>query len=469
MRTENESSISDILDLTDRIKEIHIAILYPVHRLGEKLFGPFPALEGLRIENSYGWPLLGDQVPSYPNLRWLSLVQSHPTFSIPIHSTRLNFVEIVYDSFWYPWGWADLSDALQSLPELQVLKLGNFPDPDTVPGRRISLPSVRRLTLQGPTARCIHFISALESPQISEFRLELWDVIDCVAMLGSVTDTLSTSPRTMGINRLPDHRYNAPAMTEIEVDQSMEILLSYQDALQSAAFQWNIQFVWNCRVSDPELLGIVDAVSEIRLLNMLESLLIYKCNVVPQGSWLNLLRRLDCVQTLTVGSCPASGMFWDLLKHEEDPHKNPPLLPMLRTIALISVDCSLGGWMPRGNGAPGNSYCDLDSARFFELLVCYLEMRITKLPELKLLACIGFSVAEIKLLRRLVDEVQWDGCGSIGASYPSHADPYFGLTINHQLLNSRPGYAEFDLTSDSEWLKLWPRFFDALDPRAGRW
>ncbi|KAJ6628556.1 hypothetical protein B0H10DRAFT_2209469 [Mycena sp. CBHHK59/15] len=277
---------------------------------------------------------------------------------------RLNFVEIVYNSFLYPLGWADLSDALQSLPELRVLKLGNFPDPDTVPGRRISLPSVRRLTLQGPTATCTHFIHALESPQISDFCLELWDVADCGTLFRSVMDTLSASPRTMAIDHLRRQRYNGPRMPEIDVG----LHFSYQDAVQNASFQWNIHFVWNSRVSDSDLLAITDAVSEIRHLETLETLLIYKCDVVPQGSWLTLLRRLDCVQTLIVGSCPASGMFWDLLKHAEDPRNSPPLLPMLRTIALIGVDFSLGGWMPRGHGAPGNSYSDLDGARFLELL-----------------------------------------------------------------------------------------------------
>ncbi|KAJ6628554.1 hypothetical protein B0H10DRAFT_2266268 [Mycena sp. CBHHK59/15] len=205
----------------------------------------------------------------------ISPVSPYIFYPHPFHAPELRGDSV--RSVLGPLQWAEFSDALQYLPELQVLKLSNFPDPDTVPGHRIS-------------SKC----------------------------------------------------YNSPRMPEIDVG----LHFSYQDAIQNAPFQWNIHFVWNSQVSDSDLLAITDAVSEIRHLETLESLLIYKCDVLPQGYWLTLLRHLDCVQTLIVGSCPAPGMFWDLPKHAEDPRNSPPLLPMLRTIALIGVDFSLGGWMP---------------------------------------------------------------------------------------------------------------------------
>jgi hypothetical protein len=116
----------------------------------------------------------------------------------------------------------------------------------------------------------------------------------------------------------------------------------------------------------------------------------------------------------------------------------------------------IGNWLPQlqpSNSAwfPTNSYFDLDNTRFLELLICYLELRTTPLARLVIRGCFGYTGEEVKLLRRLVGSVLWDGRGMIEGVYRANGDYVGALTVNHTLIARQKGYEELNLSEEDRW------------------
>ncbi|KAJ7200407.1 hypothetical protein GGX14DRAFT_330133, partial [Mycena pura] len=152
-------------------------------------------------------------------------------------------------------------------------------------------------------------------------------------------------------------------------------------------------------------------------LEHLECLMVNDWNTIPQVLWGPFLRRLKGLQTLAGNGSPPAGLFWNLVRQLES-GGDAPLLPSLRTIKIINVNCSAGNWLPQllrrpanPDALPINSHFDLDNTRFLELLICYLELRSSPLQRLSFWECFSYTGSEIKLLRRLVEDVVWDGRG----------------------------------------------------------
>ncbi|KAJ7238213.1 hypothetical protein C8J57DRAFT_1246634 [Mycena rebaudengoi] len=159
-------------------------------------------------------------------------------------------------------------------------------------------------------------------------------------------------------------------------------------------------------------------------------------------------------------------LFWALVHHLESTHVpasgegeagtgggSGALLPAMQTIRMINLNCGAGNWLPQLQpsnpaGLLTNSYFDLDNTRFLELLICYLELRAAPLARLVIRECFGYTGAEVKLLRRLVGSVLWDGWGMIEGVYQTNGDHVGALTINHTLISRQKGYEELNLSEE---------------------
>jgi hypothetical protein len=290
------------------------------------------------------------------------------------------------------------------------------------------------------------------------YDLDLWNVENIGEMFRTVLENLRRSPKSMFLHRKSGRSsdiecYHLPNYMDSGVYQHAIVGFAYADVRDLGAVTLDICFGWRLPLDDHELATIFTAVSEIALIDRIQWLLLVDWNTTPEGSWCTLLQRLVGLQTLVVSGAPASGLLWDLIKQMEGPSDDVALCPQLTEIEINTVDCCAGGWMPRRAHAqaPVNSYIDQDGSRFLEVLVCYLELRPIKLPKLKVTRCYNYTGAEIKLLRRLVGEVQWDGVGAIGTSYGSNGDEFGAMTINHNLLSSRSGYEALNLSEEERW------------------
>ncbi|KAJ7121577.1 hypothetical protein C8R44DRAFT_876966 [Mycena epipterygia] len=444
--------VCDVLELADRIGRIDIRFVILSDRLLASLAGPLPMLTSMTLEStsyvvSRDIPLKPD-TPPYPKLRALQ-VRSNVPFLPPLPA-QLVYLEISnsdMDTEPDNLGWDILAEALQMLPQLEVLTLRDFPVPSPSSSRRrICLPSLRQLHLSATPADCTQFIQTLDCPPTQSYDLDLWSVSDVGAMFETVLSNLGNSPKSMFLQR----KYGHP--TDVGFFQHIIFGFAYENARDRRVATSDICFGWRYSLTDNELAQIFVAISGIDLIAGIQWFLLVDWNISPQGTWGALLRRLISLQTLVISGLPAAGLLWDLLKEVESSPGRAALLPELVEIDVNNVDCSAGGFLTRRpHDNPVNSYFDLDGARFLEVLVCYLELRQTKLPKLKISKCHGYTAAEIKLFRLLVGDVQWDGVGSMLPSYFPNGDEFGAFTINHNLLSRRPGYEELDLSDEERW------------------
>jgi hypothetical protein len=285
-------------------------------------------------------------------------------------------------------------------------------------------------------------------------------------MFQTVLENLGQSIRSMVLHR--EYAYDSvrahhrvPNYMDPDDFQHAVVGFAYADARDLGThIRPDISFAWQIPLDDHEFAAIFAAVAEITLLDKVQWFLLVNWNVSPQETWRPLLQRLVRLQTLVISRLPASGLAWDLVKQLEGPvaSGDTALCPALTEIEINRLDCSAGGWIARCGHLQGpvNSYIDLDGARFLEVLVSYLELRPVELPKLKLTRCFGYTCAEIKLLRRLVGQLKWDGVGALGPSYGLNGDEFGAMTINHDLLSSRPGYEEMNLAEDERWKRqIW--------------
>ncbi|KAJ6571357.1 hypothetical protein B0H19DRAFT_660012 [Mycena capillaripes] len=458
-----QSLVSEALQLTERIGRINLRFQFLSNKLLTQLAGPFPMLTSLSLENNSFWtsPLIpfDSDVPPYPRLRTL-LIRTLVTWlpPLPAHLVSLEITSGGMEDI----GWDNFAGALQPLVELEALTLQGFPLPLASASIRISLPKLRDLHLSAAPAHCVQFIRALESPHLRRYDLDLWNVRDMGEVFQAVLGNLKSSPTSMVLHRKyggtsTSDYYRLPNYLDPGIYQHAVVGFAYTDArdLQDD-LALDICFAWRIPLDDSELAAILVAVSEITLVDKIQWFLAIDWNTSPQGSWHRLLQRLVRLQTLVISHAPASGILWDLVRQLEGSVAigETALCPELTEIEVNYVDCCAGAWIARRAHAqqiPVNSYVDLDGARFLEVLICYLELRPVKLPKLKVTRCFNYTVPEIKLLRRLVGQVLWDGVGAIGPSYGANGDEYGALTINHNLLSSRSGYEALNLSEEERW------------------
>ncbi|KAJ7121528.1 hypothetical protein C8R44DRAFT_786403 [Mycena epipterygia] len=454
--------VCDVLELADRIGRIDIRFVILSDRLLALLAGPLPMLTSMTLEStsyvvSRDIPLKPDP-PSYPKLRTLQ-VRSNVPFLPPLPAQLVN-LEIInpdMDMETDYLGWDNFAEALQLLPQLEILTLRGFPVPSPSSSRlRICLPSLRRLNLSATPADCTQFIQTLEFPPTQSCDLNLGNVSDIGAMFETVLSKLGNPPKSMFLQRKYGQTItpNRPTLNHTDVGFFQHLIFGFanENARDRRVAMSDICFGWMYSLTDNELAEIFVAISGIDLIASIQWFWLVDWNISPQGTWGALLRRLIRLQTLVISGLPATGLLWDLLKEVESSPGRVALLPELVEVEVNNVDCSAGGFLTRRpHDNPVNSYFDLDGARFVEVLVCYLELRPTKLSKLKISKCHGYTAAEIKLFRLLVGDVQWDGVGSILPSYFPNGDEFSAFTINHNLLSHRPGYEELNLSDEERW------------------
>ncbi|KAJ7260797.1 hypothetical protein C8J57DRAFT_1636967 [Mycena rebaudengoi] len=173
--------------------------------------------------------------------------------------------------------------------------------------------------------------------------------------------------------------------------------------------------------SDLALATIFVALPEFAWLEHIEYLWLRDWCTIPAALWQLFLGRLAGLQTLD--RLPARRPFLGARAPPRD--SSPATLP--------------------------GSYFDLDNTRFLELLICYLELRAAPLARLVMRECFGYTGAEVKLLRRLVGSVLWDGWGMDEGVYQANGDYVGALTINHTLIARQKGYEELNLSEADRW------------------
>ncbi|KAJ7162802.1 hypothetical protein C8R43DRAFT_307030 [Mycena crocata] len=469
--------VCETLTLADRIGRITLRFFHMSAQLSDALGGPFPKLSSLSIDSSSFWmapyiTVKPDGQP-YPRLQDL-VVRSELAFS-PYLPSQLVSLEMMFTSgrIHGPWGtpsisseilgWDSFAEALQLLVELEILTLGGFPVPSTSASSRVHLPRLRDLHLSGTPALCTSFLEAIECPKLRRYYLNLSTVTDTGPLLQAVFSSLDRPPKSMFLHRkygtFHPVSYSLPPFPDPSFYQHADLGFVYEPFQRTGTF--DICFHWTSPLTDPELAAIFGTIADTAPLECLEWLLLENWNISPAGAWPGLLRRLERLQTLVVCGLPPSGLLWDLVRQLEAPadidaSSTPPnVLPALTEFALSCVDCSAGGFMPLRppDGAGVTSYYHVDGARFLEVLVCYLELRATTTPlrKLKMVGSRNFTGAEIKLLRRLVGAVEWDGMGLLGATYDPNGDEFFALTINHDLLGKRRSYEDVNLGDEERW------------------
>ncbi|KAJ7488190.1 hypothetical protein FB451DRAFT_1391129 [Mycena latifolia] len=429
--------VCEVLGQAGRVGRITLRFLDLSDQLSKLLGGPFPALTSLSIESNSFWvspniPVHPGMQP-YPRLRNLLVCSNTgwlPPLPVPLVSLELDIENMVFI------GWDVFAEALQQLLELQVLRLRDFPVPSASSStRRILLPSLLHLTLSSSPTNCTQFIQALEYSYVPQYDFHLSTVSDTPSLFETVLPTLAIPPKSMFLHRV----HSTQAVFGFV----------YKDVRNHRVVTADVCFGWTYPLSDSEFAEIFTAISDIPLINGIQWFLLLDWNIIPQGSWSALFQRLVHLQCLVVTGSPSSGLFWDLIKRSEDDLAGEPMLPELTEVELSNVDCSAGGWLACRPGV--NGYFDLDGARFLEVLICYLEVRTIKLAKLRLNRCSNYTGAEIKLLRRLVAEVEWDGAGWVPPTYFPNRDEFGAVTINHNLLSRRPGYEEQNLSDEERW------------------
>ncbi|KAJ7245667.1 hypothetical protein B0H12DRAFT_1235778 [Mycena haematopus] len=407
-----EALVSAVLKLlAERIGRI--AVRFESSHPTILLAGPFPMLTSLWMENNSWWSTpdipFNSDVDPYPRLRSLSL-RTNIAFLPPLPAQLVSLeITSVGDL-----GWTVFSDALKPLVELEILQLKGFPVPPvSTSSSMISLPKLRELHLSASPAYCTQFIQILECPCVRQWRLDLFNVTDIGDMFRIVLGNLHQPPSPWCCTGNLVHPLHAI------------IGFSYADARDLAhCIFLDIAFCWKIPLDDPALAAIFAAVSEIPVINTIQWFSLIDWNFTRHFA-------RACIRSI-MGSHQAVG-------------------------GSVLGDVALCGWIARQRHgqSPVNSYVDLDGARFLELLVCYLELRPIQLQTLRLLRCFNYTIAEVKLLRRLVGELLWDAVGALGTTYGDNGDQFGAMTINHDLLSSRPGYEESNLTEEERWKRRW--------------
>ncbi|KAJ7101324.1 hypothetical protein B0H15DRAFT_927158 [Mycena belliarum] len=428
--------VCDVVQLADRVGRITLRFLDLDEQLARLLAGPFPRMTSMSLERTSLWnsPIIpaGLTAEPYPSLQ--NLVVSSASWFLPPLPTHLVSLELEIDNIIYV-QWGLFAEALQRLSALRTLTLSEFPlPPDSSPLPRLPLPGLKTLDLSASPERCTRFVQILECTDTPQYIFTLRSTSSIATLFRTVLSGLSRAPTSMFLHRL--------GSTQAAFG------LVYDDVRDHRVLYADICFTWMFTLSDSDFAEVFAAVSGLSWLDGIRWFLLANWNTIPQSSWAPLLLRLVSLQSLVVSGRPSSGLFWDLVQRlEDDPSDG--FLPALSEIELSTVDCSAGGWLTRRPGI--NAYFDLDGARFLEVLICYLELRTPKLGSLRVNRCFNYTGAEVKLLRRLVDVVEWDGAGWLTPTYLPNGDKFGAVTINHNLLSSRPGYEEQNLSGEERW------------------
>jgi hypothetical protein len=239
-----------------------------------------------------------------------------------------------------------------------------------------------------------------------------------------------------------------------------------RDLMLDACLSWIVPNVQ----SDLALATIFAALPDLVWLEHLEWLWVHNWCAIAASLWRPFLGRLTGLQTLVVSGSPPAGLFWALVRDLESTQVPTTaegeagttdsggcaLLPAMQTIKIINVHCGEGNWLSQIRhsnpaGLPINSYFDLDNTRFLEPLICYLELCPAPLASLVMKDCFGYTSSEVKLLRRLVGSVLWDGLGMMESVYRGNGDEVGALTINHALIARQKGYEELNMSDEERW------------------
>ncbi|KAJ7478733.1 hypothetical protein B0H11DRAFT_2028485 [Mycena galericulata] len=471
-----ETLVCDVLKTTERIARIHLKLPVYSQRVMDLLSGPFPDLTDLSIDNySFCAPniLVQPDVPPFPALRSLCMY-TNISYLPPLPSQLVSLE--IYCTDWQPIRWDSLAFALGQLQQLHQLKLSGFSDPPSSHIRPISLPVLRDLHLSGSPKHCTQFIEALDSPKLRRFNLHLSNSEDLPALYRTFSARMPKPPKCMMIDLHNgctaggnDLLLWTPSAANV---QTASIALTYanerwpRDVALDACLSWIVPNVHG----DLVLATIFAALPEFAWLEHLEWLGASNLCTIPAALWRPFLDRLAGLQTLNVNRSPPAGLFWALVRDLESKHvpasgegetgtgsgDGCALLPVMQTIKIIGVHCSEGNWLPQLRnsnpaGLPTNSYFDLDNTRFLELLICYLELRPAPLASLVIEDCFGYTGSEVKLLRRVVGRVLWDGWGMMEGVYRANGDEVGALTINHTLIARQKGYEELNVSDEERW------------------
>ncbi|KAJ7232869.1 hypothetical protein C8J57DRAFT_1382981 [Mycena rebaudengoi] len=471
-----ETLVCDVLKMAERIVRIHLRLYVPGQLILDLLLGPFPRLTDLSVEN-YTWvasniPVQPD-APSFPALRSLLMCTNVPY--LPPLPSQLVSLEIYFRG-WQPIPWDSLALALGQLHQLHTLKLSGFSAPPSSPSQPISFPVLRDLHLSGSPEHCTQFIETLESPKLRRFNLHLSNFDNLPVLFRTFSVRMPKPPKCM----MMDHGDGCSAggndllllTPSAAYSQSASISFIYAnfgpwpgDVAIDVCLSWIVPTLR----SDLALATIFVALPEFAWLEHIEYLWIRDWCTIPAALWQLFLGRLAGLQTLAAIGSPPAGLFWALVRHLESTSVpmsgegevatgggSGTLLPAMHTIRMLNLNCDAGNWLPQLQssnpaGLPTNPYFDLDNTRFLELLICYLELRAAPLARLVMRECFGYTGAEVKLLRRLVGSMLWDGWGMDEGVYQANGDYVGALTINHTLIARQKGYEELNLSEADRW------------------
>ncbi|KAJ7616083.1 hypothetical protein FB45DRAFT_1035237 [Roridomyces roridus] len=443
---------------TALISRIYLTFSILSERIVKVLAGPFPQLTSLSIENCT-WRALDipstAEDPPFPALRSLMFWTETPY--LPPLPSQLISLEI-YGPSWPPIGWHAFALALGRLPHLTQLKLSGFSAPSPFSHiQSISLPNLRDIYLGGTPNECAGFLDALDSPKLRRFDIRLTGVDELPVLYRTFSTRVPVPPKCMLLDFYATDNINSATGPVVLRDAaSPNVILG----TASIAFAYNNSRYPREKTLDGLLAKILGAVFELEWLEAIECLVVHNWTTSPAAQWRPLLSRLTGLQTLDVRYSPPAGLFWALVQdvqeekpHEEEEHGSAEAV-------FTRVNLSAGSWLPYPMHATTPtalsmthySYVDLDNARLIELVVCYLESRLTsgigRLPRLTIDGCCGYTGAEVKFLRRLVDTVVWDGWGMYDGTYNDQRDAFGALTIHHTSLAGQRGYEELNVSEE---------------------
>ncbi|KAJ7612260.1 hypothetical protein FB45DRAFT_1037181 [Roridomyces roridus] len=469
-----ESLVCHVLAQKERIGRIHVFLAVVFQRALDHLSGPFPHVTHFSVENCL--PPLDDlppsTVPRFPALRYMSVWADPFASHIPAIPDQVVSLEIYFKG-WMTTTWAIFSLTLNRLQHLSELTLRGFPAPASEYAQTISLPVLRNLQLSHTSQNCTHFIESLDSPKLRRFNIHLTDFDNLPALYSILSTRMPKPPKSMLVERA--NRYSAGGNDYLLWDTPLpdsvitaSIALMYQNTYLPRDTPLDICLSWIVKVpNDDGLAKIFAALTSFVWVERLEYVGIRDWCTVPAELWRPFIARLKNVQVVGMEGIPPAGFLWALVRDLEA--GSTPFLPALQKFKLLSMNCSTGSWLPLQLTStdptravlPRNSIYDLDDTRFLDLLVCYLELRPTALPRLELFQCSGYTGSEVKLLRRLVADVWWDGCGMMGGGYKSNGDEAGGLTIHHELISRQRGYEELLGRTERSWVMdgyyIWER------------
>ncbi|KAJ7624794.1 hypothetical protein FB45DRAFT_1060971 [Roridomyces roridus] len=440
---EEQTLLTVLEHIKDRIQtlDLQFAVAPPSLLAVIALNHTYPILRSLCVtitgyDSSETLSLYPDAYPMLERLQYRSNVRFVPT-NLPEGLTSLEISNGLIGGV----GWEMFRESLECLVDLRILTLHEFSVPPDASSRRLFLPYLVKLRLSGPPADCGQFVKALDAPHIQRYRFTLRSVDNVQEMFEGIFGTLTRGPKTMSFYQ--QYSANSHWYTRCkplpyphpELYLPTFLCFSYKDCVTPSAMKPDISFSWVRPLTDAEHAGIFTglamanspALSHVKVLALNE----WECS--PAGTWAPLLRRVKGVRRLAIsGPRTPVGLFWDLLTQLESVGSTP-LLPRLEEIGLEEVDCSAGGWVAQDADVSMNSYSDRDGARLLDVLICYLEKRLRPLPRLKIMRSEGYSVSEMKLLRRLVGSVVWDGRDAMQGRYKLEG----GGAVNHYLLAGR--------------------------------